>query len=204
MCEPAHSIVQYPEDFDDTNLPFGDNVSKQGRISALLAKVGDWSTKIGKFFHISKMGSGHSAAVGLGYNDLKYLPEPRLYEGYWWVREFGLDGYYRDNPIALEAARAYHQQVCMGSMQQFRRFLETSLKKTYRPTLYIDRFLHSVLTKEGRDQCVRRLRLLLPGRNPSYDDQNHRDKIIKTVMGYTRRRNLFIPTWSDDATFWGA
>jgi hypothetical protein len=51
MCEPAHSVVQYPQDYDDTDLPFGGTMDKQSRLSAALGKAVSWGRKIGKWFH---------------------------------------------------------------------------------------------------------------------------------------------------------
>ena len=203
MCEPAHSIVQIPDDFDDTDLPFGDNIPKAERLKRLLK--GTWK-KIGKWFHISKMGSGHSEATGFGRRELQFLGNPeRDYEGLWWYRTFKEDPTYHygsliqrpvTEPEALRAAKEYHDLVCMQNIKVFRRFFETSLRKTTRAHGYIDRLLTLVLNTEGRRQLganrfIRRYTNILT------------ESQIKTVMGYTRRRGLFIPEWADDDNFWG-
>jgi len=209
MCEPAHSIVQYPTNFDDSDLPFGGQMDTESRVKILLGKVGTWATKIGKWFHVSKLGSGHSAALGMGYKELRYLPQSTDYEGFWWRRDFKVDGWNKEVDIEVyEAAKHYHNLVCMGSIKTFRRFFETSLQQTNRINLYVDCFLEYVLTKKGRDAWMTKMKSIIFGTSkvstssPSLNLPVNQEKLIKITMGYTRKRNLFVPEWADDHNFW--
>lgn len=196
MCEPAHSIVQYPQDNDDS-FHFGDTES-------VLSKLGNWTKKIGSWFHISKMGKGHSAATMHGMRELRYLPAPVNYEGFWWHKgSFELDGYHpiiRPDDAQFEAAREYHMRSCMGSMSIFRRFLEASLQNTDRHSIYVSRFSECVLTTAGRDMLRSKIRRLFP-RDRMLAGKD-KERFIKLVMGFTRKRNLLVPEWSMDDAFW--
>lgn len=192
MCEPAHSIVQYPPDNDGTHF---------GTPETILSKLGNWTKKIGRWFHISKMGKGHSAATMHGHRQLLYLPEPVNYEGFWWNKgSFELDGYSRivvPGDPQFEAAKEYHMRACMGSMSIFRRFFEASLQNTNRHSSYVSRFSECVLTSKGKDLLRSKIRRLFPR-----DQGKDRDRFIKLIMGFTRKRNLLVPEWSMDDAFW--
>jgi hypothetical protein len=199
MCEPSHSIVQYDPEDDDNNR-FGGTLD----FGLVMDKLGRFAKKIGQWFHISKMGAGHSGAQ----RRVLYLPDPVLYEGEWWNKgNMKLDC--RHGPEAgpqFDAGYEYHMRVCMGSMQIFRRFFETSLQETNSLHLYITRFMECVLTSEGRDQLSKRISSIMPGKQilagKGRVEDSVKDKIIKATMGYTRKRNILVPEWSMDDGFW--
>jgi len=213
MCEPYHSVVQYPDDFNDDDLPFGGQMDKESRLKSALGKAFDWSRKIGKWFHLSKFGAGHSKASGEVSRSSIYLPRPTLYEGMWWDRKFVLDGYgyYITDQEALKAAECYHKSSVMGNMKMFRRFLETSMVKTIHPRgpyAYVEKLIENVWTAEGVNKLLEKFRRVFgrnahPNRIMGYrGTQQPKEKAIKIVMGFTRKRGLFLPHFADDNSLW--
>ena len=201
MCEPAHSIVQYdPTDSDDH---FGGM-----DMGSILSKLGSFSKKVGRWFHISKMGAGHSLATQFGRQQLLYLPEGNKYEGFWWNKgDFHFDGW-GDKPDVetTQAAEEYHKRSCIGSIQLFRRFLEESMKQSERPNKYAARFVEHILLSKAKDMFVTKVNRLLPGRLKCGHNvviaEGTKERFIKLVMGFTRKRGLLVPEWSQDDTFW--
>lgn len=216
MCEPAHSVVQYPHDFDDTDLPFGGQMDKESRLKSALGKACGWTKKIGKWFHLSRFGAGHSKATLVDGRQSLYLPKATLYEGYWWDRKFSLDGLpdwkAKEDPLALKAAQQYHNDSVMGNMSLFRRFLETSMRKTSHPlgaSTYVHTLINSVLTTEGGNKLLARFRRVFGGKSfrfetvmGPYANEVDINRSIKLVMGFTRQRRLFLPHFSDDNSLW--
>lgn len=78
MCEPMHSITQYPDQDDDGN-PTG------SRVEAMLGRpnvVVKFFKKLGSFFHLSRMGAGHSESVGQAIGgSSRYLPIAKVRGG---------------------------------------------------------------------------------------------------------------------------
>lgn len=212
MCEPNHSIIQYPTQDDDGN-PTGtkiDVLADRGWIGRLKQKIKDW-------FHLSKMGFGHSEAIGeLSPSRLGRLSLPidTKYEARWWDRTVVRDGRF-NSPFpslegeALECATEYAHRVSIGNLTLLRQFLETSIRKSERPGAYLDRFI-LLLTKEGTDRYWSKLKLLLgttmslPSFRAEYCTKvtENLDSIIKMVMGFTRKRDLLVPAWADDGKLW--
>lgn len=192
MCEPYHSIVQYPDDFDDSGLAFEGLMDKESRLKAALGKAMDWGKKIKKWFHFSKLGAGHSVAIDLRGLRSLYLPISTKYEGNWWDRTFHLDGFSRayDKEEALEVAKQYHNNVVFRDIRTFRRFLEASLIVTTRPHLYIPPLL-SVFSNRNKV-------------NLAYGmiKRGNKESAIRTIMGLTRDRRNFLPHFSDDEGLW--
>jgi len=77
MCEPAHSIVQYPTDFDDHNLP-GGQMDSESRLKLALGKFWNTGKRIKNWFHYSKLGAGHHSIFENGRKTL-YLPKPTVH-----------------------------------------------------------------------------------------------------------------------------
>ena len=212
MCEPCHSVVQYPDDFDDSDLPFGGQMDKETRLKSALGKAFGWTRKIGKWFHFSRFGAGHSRATMEDSRSTLYLPTPTLYEGEWWHREFKLDGWgARADEVARGAAEAYHNASVMGNMSLFRRFLETSMVKTNHPRgayAYVEAMLESVWTSEGVNKLLEKFRRVFgPHASPvnvmsRRSNEREVGKAIKIVMGFTRKRELFLPHFADDDKLW--
>lgn len=213
MCEPAHSVVQYSSHFDDSDLPFGDYMDKESRLQAALGKAYKWAKKVKGYFHLSRFGAGHSKATMEHSGNTFYLPKATLYEGFWWDREFKLDGWWNETPPieATEAATEYHESSVMKNMSLFRRFLEESMRRTKHgggAWVYVDRLLNSVLTSTGANKVLEKFRRVF-GRNviPSRvmglrESKQNVEKGIKIVMGFTRKRELFLPHFADDDSLW--
>lgn len=211
MCEPNHSINQFPDDPDLTP-----------KVQSAFQKVTEWAKKVGSWFHFSKMGMGHSESIRYGKNQSLYIPEPTRYEAKWWFRRFERDGsfigsdgkVYRewgDRPPhimeemadAFDSARIYADQVCLGSLSAFRRFFETSVQKSNYANLYFEQF-RSMLNTEGRLEMDKKLKFL--DLRSSYFSigavDRNKDAMTKICMGLTRKRGLLIPEWADDNKLW--
>jgi len=210
MCEPNHSIVQYP-DKDDDNNPTGP------RIDALAPPVGTdggyWTKlkkKVDSWFHFSYLGLGHSETIGRISTTARWmLPLDTKYEAQWWDRKVKLDGCYNghefDKAEALESATVYASKISIGNLHTLRQFLETSMKKSEAPWRYIYNF-PMMLTPAGRDLLQDKLRSALHNKTnwiTSFQCQDNLDTIIKVMLGFTRKRNLLVPEWSDDGKLWG-
>lgn len=210
MCEPAHSIVQYPDHDVDDDAPFSGQMTMGQRISSALGTAASWGKKIRKWFHFSKLGAGHSDAIELSGHASLILPEHTRYEGLWWDREFIIDGPYHgpsiDKLAAIECAEQYHKNVVMGNMPTFRRFLEKSLMKTSRFNSYITRMSENVLTKKARDQMHTKLKRVVGTYNFGWSSSlltpETRTAATNIIMGFTRKRELFLPHWADDDKLW--
>jgi hypothetical protein len=219
MCEPCHSIVQYP-DHDDDDRSSG--VPTEQRIS----KLGKWLRKFGQWLHLSKMGNGHSEAVAkTSLQTELFLPVPTLYEVNWWQREIHIDGSFRGgfnrigrNALSLygrseqhkslhkmlqneafEAAQKYAMAVSIGSITTFRRFFATSMQKTDEPIRYVLRF-ESMLNRVGRELLTKRLKefTMQCGRV----NKTNVDRMTKLLLGFTRKRELLTSEWADDKSLW--
>lgn len=216
MCEPHHSIVQYPD--QDNQGPTWSRLdaatSSQKGIKGLLER----GKKILRWFHFSKMGTGHSGATGFGRIQERFLPKPTSYEANWWDRSVKRDGEFRgeafDVANALECAEAYAHKTSIGDMTQFRRFLETSLKQTDHHVGYVDQFVSGMLNQEGRDHFRNRAKKVLGLNLTVYNasnvgffrsirtDARKLNSLTKFMLGYTRKRGLLVPEWADDASIW--
>lgn len=212
MCEPTHSIVQFPNDYDDSDLPFGHHIDKESRLKAAIK--GAWGKTLGRWFHFSKVGSGHSGALMLTGQQTLMLPKETKYEGIWWERDFKLD----DRPTtqtmrggdAFACAREYHDRSCMGSLSLFRRFLEQSMLTSTYSRAYVELLIEQVFNEKGRNEVIRKLKRVLGARitNPIAVGFNKRasDKrkkqAIDCVMGFTRKRELYLPHFADDTKLW--
>lgn len=211
MCEPAHSIVQYPDHDVDDDAPFSGQLTMGQRLNSALGKAVSWGKKIRKWFHFSKLGAGHSDAIELSGHASLILPEHTRYEGLWWDREFIIDGPYHgvsiDKRAAIECAEQYHKNVVMGNMSTFRRFLEKSLQKTDRYGSYVIRLSENVLTKKATDEMHKKLKRVLGtvsfGSWGSTSLKPEKKGIATDIiMGFTRKRELFLPHWADDDKLW--
>jgi len=169
-----------------------------------LGKIWDWGKKIANWFHFSKLGSGHSESIE--WNKTKHLILPAKevrYEGAWWNRTFKIDGY----PDTLEAERAkqaaheYSNIVCMGNIQVFRRYFETSLNQSSRFMLHVQQFLDGMLNPKGKDLFTRKMQQCFP-RKTRMREYIKTPQVINLVMGFTRKRELLVPEWSDVPSLW--
>lgn len=215
MCEPAHSIVQYPAHDNDDDSPFGGQMDMGQKLKASLGEqVVQWGRRIKNWFHFSKLGSGHTDSIELSGKSSLILPEHTRYEGLWWDRRLIIDGPYRgasvDRQAALESADQYYHSVTIGNMKLFRRFLETSINRSTRSWYYVDRFISQVLTKGGRDAVIDDFRRNFNGGKSLqpmqilsvFGKEETKGPATKVLMKYTRRRGLFVPEWADDPKIW--
>jgi len=192
MCEPAHSIVQYNLQ-DDLSAQ-----SNQTRIVHGLCELAAWGKQIGGYFHISCLGSGHTESIKWAKAKELYLPEEIRWEGNWWDRTFNLDSPIRTIPFGPyaeveKAAQEYHNRVAMGTIQKFRNFLETSLRKTNRMAFYLPR-LHDMFDVEASNLLFRKIKRL--------DFVKEKEQVISAIMGLTRKRKSFRAHFADDDKFW--
>jgi hypothetical protein len=214
MCEPNHSIVQYPD--EDDRGPTATRIEalpevKEGWFKEKLKQILRW-------FHLSRPGFGHSEAIGAVpiLARTNFLPTDTKYEARWWDRRVVLDGAYHghqfDKDEALACATEYANRVSIGSLQALRNFLEVSMRKSASMVLYVRRFLSDMLRKEGRDLLWAKVRLILGARAVADSRLNYqlitvaddkREAVIKAVIGFTRKRSLLVPEWSDDNKLWG-
>jgi hypothetical protein len=207
MCEPHHSIVQYPNDDDQSGS------SNQTRLQMGLKKLYDFGRKVGRWFHLSRMGSGHSESMLWAKTNSVILPENINYEGVWWERKFQLDmpffGRPRNTELigteAFDAAKTYHERVVFQNIQSFRRFLEESIRSSERAAaLYVERLRDHVLNPQGVQQLDQRFGTLA-GRS-RFDIKKLlsacKEQAIKCVMGITRKREWFRSHFSDDDGLW--
>jgi hypothetical protein len=212
MCEPHHSIVQFP-DKDDNDNPTGPAVE------AIPQQAEGWFAwgrrKLGEWFHFSKMGFGHSEALGqLCPLARRILPPDTKYEASWWDRTVRRDGPYYgrdyDAQPALDCAIQYARAVSIGNLALLRQFLDRSLRRSNRPWVYIDPFTR-LLNLEGCNAFTRKLKRLLGITSLSAlthmlgsvaDNKDRLDTVIKVMLGFTRRRNWLVPEWADDRALW--
>ena len=247
VCEPHHSIVQWDDSDDQDNptqplleaLPQHDTVFGMrppgegiyGGIGMLtIPKAKDFMAwglkKIQEWWHLSKMGRGHSESLSLIKPKHRgRLPDDTKFENMWWQREVKIDGRYHgrfksQEPFALEAATTYAKKVVNGNMTLLRQFLAGSMKHTVGRAgawAYVER-IFDMLTLGGKDVLTKKLKQLLrpdvgnlsrTGRMfLSYGDglaakvNQNVEMVIKVILGFTRKRNLLVPAWADDPTVW--
>lgn len=203
MCEPTHSIVQYPDHNDSGDrtdsvieaIPFD---RKDGGVWQWLRK------KLGNWFHFSKLGSGHSEAIErMSPFARRLLPQDTKYEALWWKRKVKLDGYYLgqefDKEEALKCAETYANTVSIGNLTQLRQFLEFSMRKSERAWRYVEAF-YQILTERGRNTFNTLLKKLFG--NVVRATEQRLDPLIKFMLGFTRKRDLLIVEWADDTKLW--
>jgi hypothetical protein len=196
MCEPHHSIVQYPIDDGDN-----DNTT---RLQWGLGKIFDWGKKIGSWFHFSKLGSGHTESIEWSKTKGLLLPNDTRYETDWWIRRVRLDSFDRSHETdrALAAARQYSEAVCIGDIQKFRRFFETSIQKSDRPRIYFLNFIERMLTQPARDEIALRVQRIWGKSLLQIGQIKQTDRLCSLLLGYTRKRNLLVPEWADENKLW--
>jgi hypothetical protein len=211
MCEPYHSVVQLPEKPpDDSDIDVGGTLSG-GSGGGIAAKLGSMLKKIGSWFHLSRMGSGHSESFESSGLASQKLPPTLQYEINWVERSMTRDPLNDRSRVYLhqmllndahEAAQIYADRVSVGSLPALRRFLEASVKASDRSWLYFDEFSRLLLPKH-RDTYIKKIQEL-GGKLSRYgatDPATH-PSITKLMLGYTRKRHLLIPEWADDDRLW--
>jgi len=202
MCEPFHSTVQYHIDDDPTSQGGG---STESRLQWGLGKIYDWGKRIRSWFHFSSLGSGHTESIQWARTKELYLPREARYECAWWNRQvvFDTGKIHGDTSDALDAAREYSNVVCIGNIQKFRRFFEVSIDNTKQHREYFALFLDRMLTYEGRDKAYAEMQRCF-GKYFKISTMSNSlvQPIKKLLLGYTRKRSLLVPEWSDCPELW--
>lgn len=198
MCEPTHSISQFPPDDPSSGTPQGAKISALGRIMEFGRKIAQW-------FHWSKIGKGHHESFAVNIDNRLWMPSHTKYEALWWERKVVIDGPFCGESFereeALQCASLYAQDISIGNLTVLRRFLESSLRATEVPFLYLERFFGSFLSIEGKKhakvrlkKAVGHLELGTLRRSPS---DFHLDRIIAVMMAMTRKREWLQDAWAD-------
>ncbi len=231
MCEPFHSITQFPaltEEQDSlrpqleaaTQSPivsYGLALRDNATIKVISDPYADLGVEIDEFVNYSKMGLGHSESLArLPARARRRLPQDTRYEVAWWERRVRIDGGFYGGPKyleqqAMESAKKYAHLASIGSLPIFRRFLETTVRRTdeWRRFQYFQRVLENLLTAEGREQLARKLQAAIGGRKgasildslPLLDVPLF-DRCVNAMMGFTRKRELMVSEWADDDALW--
>lgn len=200
MCEPTHSIVQYPTVVEGE--PIGHLVQaaiERPETKGLLLPTG---SLIYGYLNYSSLGFGHSEAVGrLPYHVRSRLPEDMKYEAKWWDRtvrrDWGWDAPGYIDPNSYESAETYAQRSSIGSLPILRRFLEQTLMKTFRPSSYVSPFLE-ILNDNGQSALRESISKIFSGKNINNQytlstllESEKKEKVIGMMLKTTRNpRNL--------------
>ena len=226
MCEPSHSIVQFPTHNPETHDPItslvrgamntakaiqlADSTPEQAEIikSSVIIPQG---AIIGNFINYSRMGSGHSESMGKLPEHIRIrLPEDVKYEAQWWERRVKLDSRvpswvkHYGPADSLQSAEDYANRASMGDIKIFRRFLETSLKLSDRPSRY-SYYILEILSPKGKEALGRALSRFSGGKKvflsmtlSSLLEGPQKDIVIGMIMKVTRKRENLIDLWADD------
>lgn len=214
MCEPHHSIVQYPQNRDD-DFSGGGGAPTEDLLKPSIGKgILDWFKRIKEWLHFSKLGTGHSEALRKIGTFSSLIPHETRYETRWWDRTTRLDGKFYglefNQESAWQAAHDYAKVVSIGSLGLLRNFLEVSIRKSEKPYMYVKKVLDELILPKGRDYASRKLKAILNRKTYNLFDSlglNHRkdnsvEAAIKVILGLTRKRHLLNAAWADDSSLW--
>lgn len=208
MCEPAHSITQFPSQ-DSEGTPLETKIDaaietafKEAEIRALESIQ---KHRINDMFHFSRLGFGHSESMRVAYRARNFLPTPSLYECDWWDRIVRLDGRFHgeeyNRELALESAEIYASKVSIGNIAMLRQFLERSMRLTQGRALhYFDNF-RLMLSGAGRSKLEQKLNLAsltvkrFVGTSINLSEPLSLDRLIKIMMGLTRDPHNLTSVW---------
>lgn len=200
MCEPHHSIIQWPNDQDGSHL---------GCVLGPLIKLGK---TIGGYLNVSKMGKGHSEALEKirclstnGEHTGFLLPPKMDYEVAWWNRTIHIDNgfkfsHFEGKPVpmdaaALDSATQYAHLTSIGNLHVLRQFLTQTIRSSDRPYTYLGQFNY-ILNKRGQVQFDKHYR--------SIQKTRRKESLINFLCGFTRKRQLLVSEWADDSSVWKA
>jgi len=204
MCEPHHSIVQFPPQDDDN--PYSDLPG--GRLGMVLGKVARVGKKVRGWFHLSRMGAGHSEATQQIFGRVD-LPGFNSLEVAWWKRQtrFDFPSINRSDE-AWSAAREYAERTSIGHIQTLRRFLEESITHSDRPWSYWEQ-MRQMLMPAGISQLEEKTRRVIGDKicRPSSFARislspKLQRQLANCIVGLTRQRNLLTPVWADENRLW--
>lgn len=233
MCEPSHSIIQYPTVDPESQDPIRDAVrmavSNAHQIeineapneevaaaikSSLILPQGVIS---GHFINYSRLGSGHSEAIGkLPVRVRSRLPEDVKYEAHWWDRSVKLDSRMPQwvkllgQDESKDSATVYAERTSIGDLKIFRRFFENSLLHSERPNNYVEPFF-LMLSVKGFDTFTKSLKRIFNGKLSISDtlysvfkskDKKTKAKVIGVMLKMTRNRENLVCEWADDSKLW--
>jgi hypothetical protein len=207
MCEPSHSIIQYPTQHYDSGEPTKiESIFDQLQVPKGIV--------IGSFINYSALGFGHSEALGKLPSTTRYkLPRDTKYEAHWWDRTVCLDGYIslpeyiRDE--SLESATTYAHRSSIGDLKILRRFLETSLMKSRHSHMY-SHYLFQLFSSKGRQELYQSLDRIFNFKSYSLEstlstlllDRTNKAKVIGMILKITRKRENMSDAWADDKVLW--
>lgn len=227
MCEPHHSVVQFQireaNEYDDIT-PYSQMDPEQLLQAALRGELQSgylqWGTRIGKYLHFSKLGSGHTGALRVenksGLVKLNpTLPPATHYENKWWdkigdggVTKFDFDGsfqgHHTDRYIALTAAQKYSYSMSTCNIEKFTNFIRESVKNSSMAYSYVDKMVDCMLSTTGKEAVLGRLKLMNLREAFGYSKEvKEKEKAIDVVMNVLKEdRKLWKPEWADDKAFW--
>lgn len=217
MCEPNHSIIQYPTQDSDS----GDNLKplldvipvnayrEPDGISPFNNQPSGWClslrSEIDSFIHFSLGGKGHSEAMAEMPAKLRRrLPDDTKYEAQWWERKVIIDGRFYGpkwaEKDAFLAAEKYAKKVSIGNIHLLRQFLDRSMRMTEKHFGYIVQFME-MLNKKGQNYAVNQFKRLCGIQQFSHYEvlPSHNLEIaIKVMLGITRKRDLLMDVWTND------
>lgn len=200
MCEPSHSIVQFPlaaEHADDNCL----------RLQLALGHRMQLGKEIDGYYNISVFGVGHSEAAS-AFSRRAYfsLPTETRYEGHWWNRKVELDGGYHgpkgEEDRALESARRYSEGLCLGSAGKMKEFVTTSFQRTDRSRAgqYLKR-AEGMLSDQGHVFFDVHIKPYLQGQFYEFDQQR-KPLIANNLNGLLSVRENLAPVWAENDELW--
>lgn len=220
MCEPFHSVTQWPTQDQDGNptesrveqlvqnpkapektslWPGGAVLETRTILETATKTVWDWFKKIGSWLHLSVMGKGHSESAEhrIPLAARAYLPLDTKYEVQWWNRNVRLNGSYNgfdfDKQEALDCATLYANKVSIGNMHLLRKFLETSMRHSPYPFRYLEAF-YQMLKGGGKDVLSKKIKDLFGGKPKHFQLES----VIKVMLGITRKREFLVQEWDVD------
>jgi hypothetical protein len=212
MCEPTHSVVQYPA-FTEAGDPV------ESYLQAAFMRSLSRGRRVGEMMHYSMAGFGHSECISKIPAADAMLPEPTRYEGLWWKREFKIDGPF-NGPFkdeasmkeAFAAAEKYSKLLSYGDVYTLQQFVRDAIQNSSNPQRYVDIVLQDVLRGGFRAVAYDTIREALQGDTPNsryavtpgLRESNKKvfDKLQTTVTGILSRRENFNEIWADDDSLW--
>lgn len=188
MCEPSHSILQFPTEIPNSDVDYLPRIQsavgqsfnlqvesaqpKQRKIIKDSIISIPQGTVIGSFINYSRLGSGHSECLSkLRHTIRGYLPDDMKYEAQWWDRKVKPDCYI--NPVwlreilieeSLLSAISYAKRSSIGDLKILRRFLESSLRATENHERYTCMFFYDLLSEKGREGLMGSLKRFFDGK----------------------------------------
>lgn len=230
MCEPAHSIIQFPTEIPSSMVDYKPRIERavQGSFELQLQYAQPKEKRaileipqgivIGPFINYSRLGSGHSECLAQLKSKIReYIPEEMKYEALWWERRVKIDTIFDPEWLkefvieeSISAATEYARRSSIGDLKILRRFLEVSLQTSDRPSTYSYQFVLNLLSKRGRAKLNEALQKLFYGKKlhdldtieKCLREDRFKNQIIGIMMKITRERRNLNDAWADDVGLW--